>query len=146
MILPMTSSYLEWIEEERQKFDKTAYAKDYIFDKACFFRIVSSHNIAIMREDKWFEEAVPKLKVTWDRIKFYRENKEEALKFKKIVDSRKKPKAEFVPFNPKANKNDGFIDSDEKPSDAQPTVKIINANTNSKKETVVNSGFIDSDD
>ena len=136
---------LEWIEEERQKFDKTAYAKDYIFDKACFFRIVSSHNIAIMRDDKWFEECVPKLKVTWDRIKFYRENKEEALKFKKIVDSRKKPKAEFVPFNPKANKNDGFIDSDEKPTEeTTKPIKIIQS-IKTKKEIVLNDGFVDSD-
>jgi putative phage-type endonuclease len=139
---------LEWIEEERQKFDTTQYAKDYKFDKACFFRIVSSHNISIMRDDKWFEECVPKLKVTWDRIKFYRENKEEALKFKKIIDDRKKPKPEFVPFNPNAKKNDGFIDSDEKPSDTpKPQVKMIQPiKTNTNKETVVNSGFLDSDE
>ena len=138
---------LEWIEEERQKFSTTQYAKDYMFDKACFFRIVSSHNISIMRDDKWFEECVPKLKVTWDRIKFYRENKEEALKFKKIIDDRKKPKPEFVPFNPNAKKNDGFIDSDEKPSDTpKPPVKMIQPIKTTKKEPVVNSGFLDSDE
>ena len=104
---------IQWIEEEKKNFNSSKYAKDYKFDKPCFFKIISSHNISIMRDNKWFEESVPKLKVTWDRIKFYRENKEEALKFKKLIDDRKKPKVEFVPFKPQANKNDGFIDSEE---------------------------------
>ena len=30
--------------------------QDYKFDRVCFFRIATSHNTIIMREDKWFEE------------------------------------------------------------------------------------------
>ena len=65
--------------------------------------------------------------------------------FKKIVDSRKKPKVEFVPFNPKANKNDGFIDSDEKPKDESTKVIKIIQSIKTKKEIVLNDGFVDSD-
>ena len=108
---------LNWIDDERKKFVSNPLSKDYKFDKPLFFRIVTSHNTSIYREDKWFNEAVPKLKVTWEKIKFLRENKEEALKFKEAIDSRKKAKPVFQPaaqlktlFN---KKNDGFIDSEE---------------------------------
>jgi len=104
---------LEWVATERKNYSNNAYAKDYKFDRVCFFRIATSHNTIIMREDKWFEEAVPKLKVTWEKIKFYRENKAEALKFKEAIDSRKKPKPEFVPYVKETKKGDAFIDSEE---------------------------------
>jgi putative phage-type endonuclease len=110
---------LNWIDDEKKKFEKDPLSKDYKFDKPLFFRIVTSHNTSIYREDKWFEESVPKLKVTWDRIKFLRENKEEALKFKEAIDSRKKPKPVFQPkFSfeqkvPYKKQDDGFIDSEE---------------------------------
>lgn len=101
-----------WIDEERKKFPSSEYAKDYKFDKPLFFRIVTSHNTTIMREDEWFKQAVPKLKVTWDKIKFLRENKEEALKFKDMIESKKKPKITFVSKTP-AKKDDGFLDSED---------------------------------
>jgi len=110
---------LNWIDDEKKKFETDPLSKDYKFDKPLFFRIVTSHNTSIYREDKWFEEAVPKLKVTWDRIKFLRENKEEAQKFKEAIDSRKKPKPVFQPkiaFEQKVpykKQDDGFIDSEE---------------------------------
>uniref|UniRef100_A0A6C0H125 YqaJ viral recombinase domain-containing protein n=1 Tax=viral metagenome TaxID=1070528 RepID=A0A6C0H125_9ZZZZ len=102
---------LNWIDDEKKKFKLNPLSKDYKFDKPLFFRIVTTHNTIILREDKWFEEAVPKLKVTWDKIKFLRENKTEALKFKEAIDSKKKTKLVFIPSATK--KNDGFLDSED---------------------------------
>jgi putative phage-type endonuclease len=102
---------LNWIDDEKKKFKLNPLSKDYKFDKPLFFRIVTTHNTIILREDKWFEEAVPKLKVTWDKIKFLRENKAEGLKFKEAIDSKKKTKLVFIPSVPK--KNDGFLDSED---------------------------------
>ena len=120
-----------------------------------------------MRDDAWFAEAVPKLKVTWDKIKFLRENKEEALKFKATVDARKKNKDDTPSQNPhiigsgpklvqttlqmKSSQNTGgFLDSDEMPSGPSiPIVPTQHANpilmpikNVSKKD---NSGFLDSE-
>jgi putative phage-type endonuclease len=158
---------LDWIEKERKDFPNHKWAKDYKFDKACFFRITQSHNCTIMRDDAWFAEAVPKLKVTWDKIKFLRENKEEALKFKATVDARKKNKDDTSSPNPhiigsgpklvqttlqmKPSQNtSGFIDSDEMPSG--PSIPIVPTQhaspilmpvkNVSKKD---NSGFLDSE-
>ena len=105
---------IEWIEEERKKFalGTNPLSKDYKFDKGLFFKIATSHNTSIYREDVWFQQAVPKLQVTWDRIKFLRENKGEALKFKEMLDNRKKPKVVFVPKTP-LKKDDGFLDSED---------------------------------
>jgi hypothetical protein len=65
-----------------------------------------------MREDDWFYKCLPTLKETWEKIKFFRENKEEAKKFKEEFEStRKKKQPEYVIATPK--KNDGFIDSEE---------------------------------
>ena len=105
---------LNWIDEEKKKFEKDPLSKNYKFDKPLFFRIVTSHNTSIYREDKWFEEAVPKLKVTWDKIKFLRENKTEALKFKEDMDSRKKTnKPVFQPKSFVKKPDDGFLDSED---------------------------------
>jgi hypothetical protein len=104
---------LEWIETERNKFTTDPLSSNYKFDKPLFFRIVSSHNTTIMREDPWFVSSVPKLKETWEKIKFYRSNKEAAQEFKNVVDSKKKPKVEFVPKTPVKKTENPFIDSEE---------------------------------
>jgi putative phage-type endonuclease len=102
---------LEWIDSEKQKFSTSEHANKYKFDKPLFFKVVSSHNTIIMREDSWFEQSLPKLKETWEKIKFFRSNKEASEKFKEEYNSKRKPKVEFVPKN-KTNNNDGFIDTE----------------------------------
>jgi hypothetical protein len=59
--------------------------------------------------------AVPKLKETWEKIKFYRskEGAVAAQEFKSVVDSKKKPKVEFVPKTPTKKPENPFIDSEE---------------------------------
>lgn len=106
---------LEWIESERIKFATDPLSANYKFDKPLFFRIVSSHNTTILREDPWFVNAVPKLKETWEKIKFYRskEGAVAAQEFKSVVDSKKKPKVEFVPKTPTKKTENPFIDSEE---------------------------------
>jgi hypothetical protein len=159
---------VQWIEKERKDFPNHKWAKDYKFDRACYFRITQSHNCTIMRDDPWFEQCVPKLKVTWDKIAYLRANPEEALKFKATVDARKKPKDDapiphIIGSGPKmiqttlqmTSKNtDGFIDSDEKPSvsgsatktptSAQVATPVLMAIKPTNKKT--NSGFLDSDE
>jgi hypothetical protein len=158
---------VQWIEKERKDFPNHKWAKDYKFDRPCFFRITQSHNCTIMRDDPWFVEHVPKLQVTWDKIKFLRENPEEALKFKAIVDARKKPKdnapspvPHIIGSGPKltqttlqmtsSQNTGGFIDSDEKPSASAKMASTQIANpvlmpvkNVSRKD---NSGFLDSDE
>lgn len=99
---------LEWIQSEKEKFPSSPLATDYKFDQPLFFRVVSSHNISIYRDDKYFADALPKLKKTWDTILHYKANKEEAQKFKDAYDSKKKPKVEFTVSKP----NSGFIDTE----------------------------------
>jgi hypothetical protein len=52
---------VQWIEKERKDFPNHKWAKEYKFDRPCFFRITQSHNCTIMRDDPWFVEHVPKL-------------------------------------------------------------------------------------
>ena len=99
---------LEWIQSEKEKFSSSPLSTDYKFDQPLFFRVVSSHNISIYRDDKYFADALPKLKKTWDTILYYKANKEEAQKFKDAYDSKKKPKVEFVASKP----NSVFIDTE----------------------------------
>jgi len=104
---------LDWIEEERGKFKSNKLSKDYKFDKPLFFKIATSHNTTIMREDKWFVESIPKLKETWEKIKLYRTNKVLAQEFKNMVDSKKKPKVEMVVKTPSQKPENPFVDSEE---------------------------------
>jgi len=155
---------IQWVETERKNFPNHKWATDYKFDKACFYRITQSHNCTIMRDDPWFQQAVPKLQVTWERIKHLRANPEEALQFKEIVDSRKKNKKEttttpyIIGSGPKLvqttlkmgpKDTNGFIDSDEKPAEIQTPkpkpVQITPAPTIKMPVKKENSGFIDSE-
>jgi len=65
-------------------------AKDYYFNRIIYWKLEVSHNVTIDRDDKFFDSLLPILKDTWEKVKYYRKNKDKLDELKKIVDKRKK--------------------------------------------------------
>jgi len=96
-IIPKT---LDMSDEEYDQFVlksidqyKTLYpeiAKDYYFNRIIYWKLQVSHNVTIKRDDVFFESILPVLKDTWDKVIYYRKNKDKLDELKKIVDKRKK--------------------------------------------------------
>lgn len=64
--------------------------KDYYFNKIIYWKLVSSHNVSIKRDDKFMNSILPILQETWDKIVYYRNNQDKLGELQKIVDKRKK--------------------------------------------------------
>ena len=72
-----------WIAEMIDKIQVDPLYKGYTFDKVKYWRLEKAHNVTIKRDDKWFEEALPKFKKMWDYVLFLRRKKK---KLKILVD------------------------------------------------------------
>lgn len=76
--------YNNWVIETLNNLDKTHpdLLKDFYFDKVIYWRLKKCHNVEIKRNDKWFEDYLPVLKDTWDKVEYYREHLDEVAKLK----------------------------------------------------------------
>ena len=79
------AEYDQWILEKMSSYHESEYYEKYNFDKMLYWKLVKSHNVIINRDKEWFEENLPKLKELWEKVKYYRNNKEEAIKFKNKI-------------------------------------------------------------
>ena len=84
--------YDEWILSNIELYKKLypELAKDYYFNRIVYWKLEVSHNVTIERDDKFFASLLPVLKDTWEKVKYYRKNKDKLDELKKIVDKRKK--------------------------------------------------------
>ena len=87
------AEYDQWVLENISSLHNNDKYKDYIFDRILYWKLVKSHNVTIVRDTKWFEDNFPKYKELWDKILYYKENKNEAIKFKNELY---KPKTKFL--------------------------------------------------
>ena len=87
-----TSQYDEWVLYTLENYN-TLYpdiAKDYYFNKIVYWKLEVSHNVTISRDDVFFNSLIPVLKDTWEKVKYYRQNKDKLNELKTIVEKRKK--------------------------------------------------------
>ena len=64
--------------------------KNYYFNKVIYWKLVSSHNLEIKRDDDFLNSIIPILKETWEKIVYYRKNQNKLDELKIIADKRKK--------------------------------------------------------
>ena len=84
--------YEAWVLEMLDKY-KEIYpeiAKDYYFYKIIYWKLESSHNAEIVRDDKFFSGIIPILKETWSKILYYRKHQDKLDELKQITEKRKK--------------------------------------------------------
>jgi len=86
------SQYNNWVLKMLDQY-KTLYPdihKDYYFYRIIYWKLESSHNVAINRDDKFLDSIIPIMKDTYDKILYYRKNQDKLDELKKIVEKRKK--------------------------------------------------------
>jgi len=86
------SQYESWTLEMLDKY-KELYpdiAKDYYFYRVIYWKLESSHNVEIVRDDKFFNSVLPILKETWNKILYYRKHQDKLDELKQIAEKRKK--------------------------------------------------------
>lgn len=71
--------YELWINEVLSNLEKNypELKKDYIFHKIIYWSLDVVHNITVPRDQKWFEDALPKLEQFWKEVLYYRQNPNE---------------------------------------------------------------------
>ena len=77
--------YELWIHENLS----TLYKKypDHYFDKVLYWKLVTSKNVLINRDRKWFKENYPTLKKMWDYVIFFRRNEEKLSLLTQFIES-----------------------------------------------------------
>ncbi len=86
------AQYEAWTLEMLDKY-KELYpdiAKDYYFYRIIYWKLESSHNVEIVRDDKFFSSVLPILKETWNKIVYYRKHQDKLEELKQIAEKRKK--------------------------------------------------------
>ena len=144
------SQYDKWTNKMLDQY-KTLYpeiAKDYYFYQIIYWKLDSSHNVAIKRDDKFLSNIIPILQENWEKILYYRKNQDKLEELKKIAEKRKK----YIRFNTNytiysKQITDGKIDILDKSCDLK---KLIGTNTKpyNKIKPIENNNcdFIEDDD
>ena len=78
---------------------------DYYFNKIIYWKLDKTHNISIMRNDKFLLNIIPILEITWKLVLFYRKNKDKLDELRDIIEKRKK----YNKFNTKFTIHNQYI-------------------------------------
>jgi putative phage-type endonuclease len=84
--------YDKWLVDTMNNWQKEFpnEADNLYFHRVIYWKLVKSHNVEIKRDDAFMESILPILKNTWNRVTFYRKNKDKLPELKTIVDKRTK--------------------------------------------------------
>ena len=80
-------------------------AETHIFEKIVYWKLESSHNVLIKRDEKFFGNIYPLLEDTWSKVLYYRDNQDKLSDLKNIIEKRKK----YKKFDTSINVNDNEL-------------------------------------
>lgn len=81
-----------WISEALTDMRYDKKYDDYYFDKVIYWKLVTSKNVLINRDRKWFADSLPQLKQMWDYVLFFRENEDKLQLLVDYINSRERKK------------------------------------------------------
>jgi putative phage-type endonuclease len=95
--------YDEWVLNIINDFENydSELARDYVFDKVLYWKLKKSHNVAVKRDRKWFNDVLPKLKSVWDKVLYYRKHLNKVEKYVAEMKKKFKPPNKYSKFKPK---------------------------------------------
>jgi putative phage-type endonuclease len=82
--------YDKWLVDTMNNWQNEFSNNDYYFHKIIYWKLLKSHNVAINRDDKFMNSILPILKNTWDKVVYYRKNKDKLNELNVIVNKRTK--------------------------------------------------------
>jgi putative phage-type endonuclease len=74
-----------WILDTIQNL-KTTH-KGFVFESIKYYKIFTSRNITIKRNDKWFADNLSTFRKAWDYVEYFRENKDKAQLLKRYINT-----------------------------------------------------------
>jgi putative phage-type endonuclease len=91
------SQYDNWIIKTMDQY-KTQYPEisaNYYFYRIIYWKLESSHNVSIKRDDTFLSNIIPIMNETWNKILYYRTHQDKLKELQVITDRRKK----YIRFN-----------------------------------------------
>ena len=61
---------------------------NYYFDKILYWKLEKSHNVTIARDRQWFAEILPVLEEVWNKVLFFRNNKDKITLLNDYINSK----------------------------------------------------------
>ena len=98
--------YNDFINNSLDKYkitDPELY-NNYYFNKIIYWKLVQIHNVPIIKDNTFITNIIPILKLTWDKVLYYRNNISQLEDLKKIIIKRKKyvkQNSKFIIYNSK---------------------------------------------
>ncbi len=85
------SQYQDWVLSTLStwKTDYPERAETFYFDKVLYWKIKNAHTVTIPRDREWFNNIMPILKETWEKVCYYRDHIEELPLVQELADKRK---------------------------------------------------------
>lgn len=86
------SQYNEWVLDmlDNYKEQYLEISENYYFYRIIYWKLESTHNVEIKRDDVFFSNVLPVLKDTWEKIKYWRKNQDKLDELKLVAEKRKK--------------------------------------------------------
>lgn len=128
-----------WVHENLSTLSRKY--PDHYFDKVLYWKLITSKNVLINRDRKWFAENLPTYKKMWDYVIFFRRNDEKLSLLTQFIDSlRIKSNKTIMSFI-----DDLFVGKVQTESDMKKKLKgNTKINTSFNENTLFN--FVDEDD
>jgi putative phage-type endonuclease len=75
----------QWICDTLQNLKNTH--KGLVFERVLYWKIVTTRNITIKRDDKWFADNLETFRQIWEYVKYFRANKDKSILLKKYINT-----------------------------------------------------------
>ena len=69
---------------------------NYIFNRVIYWKINKAHNVTIPRDKVFLDNVIPMLKETWDKVLYYRENRDEIPELEKELEKNKNSNKHYI--------------------------------------------------
>jgi len=84
--------YQQWIEQVKKDIETKPEYKDKYFDKVCYWRLEKMGCCTIKRDREWYAKYYPVYEDFWNKVLFFRKNKDKFELLKKYINMHNKPK------------------------------------------------------
>jgi hypothetical protein len=89
--------YDDWVINmiDKYKYEYPDIHENYYFHKIIYWKLETAHNVSIKKDDDFINKILPILHQTWNKIIYYRKNKDKLNELRDIVNK----KSKYLKFN-----------------------------------------------
>ena len=76
-----------WIKKIKNDILTNEKYKNVIFERVLYWKIITTRNTTIKRDDKWFYDNLETFRQMWEYVKYFRINKDKATLLKRYIET-----------------------------------------------------------